>query len=199
MSKSTLFLVVIATLILGALIGVAVVKNDEPLPAGGSEVTAAPAASTSGESAVSVRFLSPDDVTVEYDEFGTALPSMNGDNFVDGQRDWRRDTTTVEIPGDGAIEYKALMAQGDSLTFTWSVEGGDVYYDMHGHDVAFGDEFFTRYEEGEGETAAGTIIAPYKGEHGWFWLNLEADPITITLETAGFYEEIIRIDLESEY
>ena len=199
MSKSTLFLVVIATLILGALIGVAVVKNDEAAPAGDVATAAVNIASQVGEPAVSVRFLSPDDVEVEYDDFGSAIPSMIGDNFVAGRREWRSETTVVELPGDGSIEYKALMDQGDSLSFSWSVEGGEAYYDFHAHDEAFGDEFFTRYEEGEGTGAAGTIIAPYTGEHGWFWLNLEADPITITLETAGFYERIIKIDLEAEY
>ena len=209
MSKSTLFLVVIATLILGALIGAAVVKTDSAPPAAEPAAATASVAmdadepavagSTLGEPAVSMRFLSPDDVEVEYDEFGTALPSMSGDNFVKGRREWRQETTTVVIPGDGSVEYKALMEQGDALSFSWSVEGGLAYYDMHAHDEAFGDEFFTRYEEGEGTAAAGTIVAPYSGEHGWFWLNLEADPITITLETAGFYDRIIEIDLGAEY
>ena len=199
MSKSTLFLVVIATLMLGALIGVAVVSNEDAVPAGDVATAAVDIASEVGESAVSVRYLSPEDVEIEYDDFGTALPTMSGDNFVAGRREWRHETTLVEIPGDGSVEYKALMEQGDSLSFTWSVDGGEAYYDMHAHDEAFGEEFFTRYEEGEGTGAAGTIIAPYSGQHGWFWLNLEADPITITLETAGFYERIIKIDLEAEY
>ncbi len=199
MSKSTLFLVVIATLILGALIGVAVVQNEGPPAADEVATAAVNLASGPGESAVSVRYLSPDDVEVEYDDFGTALPSMSGDNFVDGRREWRQETTVVEIPGDGSVEYKALMNQGDSLSFTWSVDGGQAYWDLHAHDEAFGDEFFTRYQEGEGTGAAGTIIAPYDGQHGWYWLNLEADTITITLETAGFYERIIEIDLEAEY
>ena len=199
MSKSTLILVVAATLLLGALIGVAVVSNEDVAPVGDPASSASSSGSSLGQSGVSVRYLSPDEVTVEYDPFGTALPSMSGDNFVDGRRAWRQETTTISIPGDGSVEYKALMNQGDSLSFAWSVEDGEAYYDLHAHSPAFGDEFFTRYAEGEGSSAAGTLIAPYDGQHGWFWLNLEADPITITLETAGFYEQIIEIDMEAEY
>ncbi|MEM9404386.1 MAG: hypothetical protein AAGA44_18095 [Pseudomonadota bacterium] len=199
MSKSTLFLVVIATLILGALIGVAVVNDQETATDGAVATTAVDLASLIGESAVAVRFLRPDDVEVEYDEFGTALPSLSGANFVGGRRAWRQDTTTVTIPADGSVEYKALMDRGDSLSFTWSVDDGEAYYDFHAHDAAFGEDFFTRYDEGEGRGSSGTIIAPYSGQHGWFWLNLEADPITITLETAGFYERIIEIELDAAY
>lgn len=199
MNKSTLALVAVATLFLGALIGAGVVQNssdpaDSPTPVSDSVVGTA-SADASGTPVI--RFLASEDVEVQYDEFGSALPFLSGENFVNGQRAWRHETLSFEIEGDGTVEYKALMNQGDSLSFNWSVEGGQAYYDMHAHDAAFGDEFFTRYDEGEGVDGSGTIVAAYSGQHGWFWLNLEADPITITLEVAGFYEEIIEIDLEA--
>jgi hypothetical protein len=189
---------VIATLILGALIGAALSGGETAPPVEVSAPATGDAGAETG-TGVMVRYLAPDDTEIEYDDFGSALPTLSGDNFFSGRSEWRQDTTTFEIPGDGSVEYKAVMDQGDSLTFRWSVDGGQVYYDMHGHDAAFGEEFFTRYEEGEGTGATGTIIAPYAGEHGWFWLNLEADPITITLDTAGFYERIVAIELESGY
>jgi len=198
MSRSTLLLMVIATLILGALIGAALSGNE---PAAPVEVASPATGSASADagSGLMLRYLGPDDVDVAYDDFGNALPVLSGDNFFAGRSEWRQDSITFEIPADGSVEYKAIMDQGDSLTFRWSVDGGQAYYDMHGHDAAFGDDFFTRYEEGEGTRATGTIVAPYAGEHGWFWLNLEADPITITLDAAGFYERIIAIELESGY
>lgn len=194
MNKSTLMLVAVATLILGALIGAGVVKqNQEPPPSVQSEPV-----TTAGEGLL-MRYLEPDQVEVSYDEYGTVLPYSSGDNYVKGERAWRHETLSIEIKGDQSVEYKALMNQGESLNFQWTVEGGQAYYDMHAHDDAFGKEFFTRYDEGEGVSHAGTIIAPYSGEHGWFWLNLEEGPITITLEVAGFFEKIVEIDLEAEY
>lgn len=200
MSKSTLALVAIATLLLGALIGAGVVKNNsEPVATQDPAAEVAVAAVTSDASGAPViRFLEPAGVEIQYDEFGSALPYLSGENFFAAPREWRHETLTIEIEGDGAVEYKALMKQGDSLSFRWSVDGGQAYYDMHAHDPSFGDEFFTRYDEGEGSEASGTIVAPYSGQHGWFWLNLEAGPITVTLDVAGFYQEVIKIDLEAE-
>lgn len=198
MSKSTLSMIIVATLILGALIGAAVAGNEPAPVAQDASPPVSNADAAAGGSDVIVRFVAPGGLETRYDRFGSPEPSLDGDNFFDGRRDYRQDTLTIEIPGDGAIEYKALMDRGDSLVFDWSVDGGQVYYDMHAHDAAFGDEFFTRYEEGEGTGASGTIIAPYSGQHGWYWLNLEADPITITLDVAGFYERIVRLDLDAE-
>jgi hypothetical protein len=195
MSKSTLALIVVATLFLGALIGAGVVQNDsEPTTAQTNDSVVEGVSGDAGGTPV-IRFLAPEDVEVQYDEYGSALPYLSGENFVNGQRAWRHETLIIEIQGDGAVEFKALMHQGDSLSFNWSVEGGEAYYDLHAHDAAFGEEFFTRYDEGEGVGGSGTIVAAYNGEHGWFWLNLEAGSITIALEVAGFYEEIIEIDL----
>lgn len=199
MNKSTLILIGIATLLLGALVGAAVVKSgDAPAPASSASATTAVVVPPDTGGAPVMRFLGPEDVEVTYDEFGKPLPFSDGENFVEGTRDWRNELVTIELEGDASVEYKALMDQGDSISFRWSVGGGQVYYDMHAHDSAFGEEFFTRYKEGESTSGSGTVIAPYAGEHGWYWLNLEEGPVTITLEVSGFFEKIVEIDLAAE-
>ncbi len=59
---------------------------------------------------------------------------------------------------------------------------------MHGHDPGAGQDFFVRYrEDQEGTTeATGSLVAPFDGEHGWYWLNLHDGPVTITLTVTGF-------------
>ena len=42
------------------------------------------------------------------------------------------------------------------------------------------------------------IVAAYDGQHGWYWQNLEPDDVTLTLEVAGFYDEIVEIALQDE-
>lgn len=202
MGKSTLILVTLAALGLGALIGSSLVDEDVA-----GEGASAPVAAVGGKSAPTAintdtggaplyRFLSPDTVTVEHDDYGQALPVSSGENFISRDGELKNEIVEITIDVDAATEYKALMQQGDSIAFRWSTDGGEVYYDFHGHDEAFGEEFFTRYAEGEGTTAGGSIVAAYDGQHGWFWLNIEAEPITITLEVMGYYDEIIEIDLE---
>ncbi|MGV3590262.1 MAG: hypothetical protein ACO1PZ_01155, partial [Gammaproteobacteria bacterium] len=69
----------------------------------------------------------------------------------------------------------------------------DVYVDFHGHDPSFGPDFFVRYQEiQEGATEThGSLTAPFTGEHGWYWLNYNEEPVVIVLTVSGFYDEII--------
>ena len=192
MGKSTLILLALAALGLGTLIGVSLVEKPAPAEVPAAAINAA-VASTGG--APVFRFLAPGDVDVGEDEFGQPLPAADGENFVAREGEPRSEVLTIELGLDETVEYKALMQQGDAITFRWSTDGGDVYYDFHAHDETFGPTFFTRYDEGEGAQRSGTIIAPYTGQHGWFWLNIADGPTTVTLEVSGFYDEIIEIDL----
>lgn len=193
MGKSTLVLIALAALGLGTLVGVSLV--DDPAVTGEAAPAAAVTAAATGGAPV-FRFLGPEDVTIEHDEFGQPLPLANGENFIARDGEFKSETITITIDTDATVEYKALMQQGDTIAFRWSTDGGEAYYDFHAHDAAFGPDFFTRYDEGEGTERSGSIMAAYSGQHGWFWLNLDAEPITITLEVAGFYDEVVKIDLE---
>lgn len=197
MGKSTLILVLLAALGLGSLIGASLVDKDKDKDTVANELTVkeiVPTVAPTGGAPV-FRFLAPDGVTVAHDEFGQALPLADGENYIARDAAPRSDTLTITLEADASVEYKALMQQGDTVAFRWSTDGGQVYYDFHAHDDAFGPEFFTRYDEGEGVSRSGSILAAYDGQHGWFWLNLEPEPMTITLDVAGFYDEIVEIDL----
>ena len=131
------------------------------------------------------RFLSPDTVTLEKDEYGQVLAAASGENFIASDRGLRSETLEIVLDLDATVEYKVLMQQGNSISFRWGADG-QAYYDFHAHDAAFGDDFFTRYAEGEASSSAGSIVAAYDGQHGWFWLNISDAPTTITLEVMGF-------------
>ncbi len=192
MGKSTIVLVTLAALGLGALIGSSLVDEAEPESVAAE---AAPTGDASTGGAPTFRYLSPDSVSVEHDQYGQALPVANGENFIARERGLKTETLEIALDLDATVEYKALMQQGDSIAFRWSSDG-EAYYDFHAHGEAFGEGFFTRYAEGEGSSSAGSIVAAYDGQHGWFWLNISDEPITITLEVMGFYDEIIEIDLQ---
>jgi hypothetical protein len=192
MGKSTLVLIALAALGLGTLIGVSLIDDPAAVEEQAPEAEVA-VASTGG--APVFRFLAPGDVSAAKDEFGQPIPAANGENFVARDAAPKTETVTITIGLDESVEYKALMQQGDTLAFRWSTDGGDVYYDFHAHDDAFGPEFFSRYDEGEGASRSGSIMAAYTGQHGWFWLNIADGPTTVTLEVSGFYDEIVEIDL----
>lgn len=194
MNKSTIVLLTFAALGLGTLIGVSFVDNYGEETAAKAEADNTSVQSTGG--APLFRFIAPENLDIVLDEFGRAQASVTGENFVGRDAAWKAATHRVELPIDGAVEYKAIMSQGDSIVFDWATRGGQVYTDFHGHAEPMDDNVFVRYEESEVSDQSGMIVAAFSGGHGWYWLNLEDHPITITLRVAGFFEEIVRMEVE---
>ena len=86
------------------------------------------------------------------------------------------------------------MQQGDVIIYSWSIDKGIVYTDFHAdpseNTEQYPDEYFIRYRESETASSSGSMVAPFSGNHGWYWLNIEEHPIQVTLDVAGFYSEI---------
>jgi len=193
MGKATLVLVTLAALGLGSLVGFSLVDGEQD-ESKTSSADGAAVISTGG--APLYRYLSPESVEALGIEVESGDPFSVGENFVGQDADWKSETLEIDVAADSRVEYKVFLAQGDSFVFSWSVEGEEIYFDFHAHDSAFGDEFFTRYKDGRGTSNAGAIVAAYDGQHGWYWQNLEPDDVTLTLKVAGFYDEVVKIDLE---
>lgn len=107
---------------------------------------------------------------------------------------YRTDEMSLTLkPGEGG-EIKAVMAKGQHFVYTWTVEGGTVDVDMHGEaldatDAAEATSYWKdEYQGGD----QGIFTAPVAGRHGWFWQNLNDDPVTVTVRTSGFYERLVR-------
>lgn len=125
-------------------------------------------------------------------EVGDPTPLPNPAVFQDQTEPARSQTLSIVIPPDGETEVKLVLQEGKVAQFSWAVDRSTVYVDMHGHDASFGPEFFVRYkEEDEGAVGHGSLTAPFSGEHGWFWLNYNQFPVTITLTVSGFYDDVV--------
>lgn len=128
-------------------------------------------------------------------EFDFYDPEVLGDPFSRTHNGiFRSDTLTIDLAFGEEVEYKAVMRQGDALVYSWRLTKGNVIYaDFHadpGENDAYPEDYWIRYLETEGDRANGSIVAPFAGNHGWYWLNIEEDPVTIELEVRGFYESI---------
>lgn len=103
----------------------------------------------------------------------------------------RVETVEVRLEANQETEIKAILKQNKMILYSWNVDRGTVYADFHGHDPAVSGEFFVRYQEHqEGAGAAGSLIAPFSGEHGWFWQNYNDFPVVISLTLSGYYDSI---------
>ncbi|MES2603505.1 MAG: hypothetical protein V4603_01125 [Pseudomonadota bacterium] len=129
---------------------------------------------------------------VEIPEAGEPTPLPNPAVFQDDPAPPQTRTLQIVIPPNGETEVKVKMLAAKAIAFSWKTEKGLVYVDYHGHDPSFGPDFFVRYKEEQESTGGnGTLTAPFDGEHGWFWLNLEAEPVTITLTVTGYFVDLI--------
>jgi hypothetical protein len=102
----------------------------------------------------------------------------------------RTETKTIKLEPGQQTEIKAVLDAAQVIVYSWKAEGGDVYTDFHGHEPNAG-EGFVRYEEQQsGREGHGSLVAPFSGEHGWFWLNISEQPVTITLTFTGYPREM---------
>ncbi|HET8696201.1 MAG TPA: hypothetical protein VFO94_01870 [Gammaproteobacteria bacterium] len=129
---------------------------------------------------------------VEIPDAGEPTPLPNPAIHQAEDRPIQTRTVTVTLPVDGETEIKAIMRESKAILYSWQTDGAPVYTDFHGHDPAVGGEFFVRYREDQDgvASATGSLVAPFDGEHGWYWLNIDNKPVTITLTLTGFFDDI---------
>jgi hypothetical protein len=125
-------------------------------------------------------------------DFGRPAPLPNPAVFQKHAGAPKVETKTITLNPGQQTEIKALLKAAQTITFSWEAEGGLVYVDFHGHEPGENNEFWVRYEEQQsGTKGSGSLVAPFEGEHGWFWLNLSEQPVTVTLNVHGYFDKII--------
>jgi hypothetical protein len=125
-------------------------------------------------------------------DFGKPAPLPNPAVFQKQLATAKAEEKTVTLQPGEQTEIKVLLKTSQVLTFSWQAEGGIVYTDFHGHEPNTNNDFWVRYEEQQsGAQGSGSLVAPFEGEHGWFWLNLSEQPVTIKLSLNGYYDKLI--------
>ena len=123
----------------------------------------------------------------------TVTPISALDAVWKSDRPFRTDEMSLTLKPNEGGEIKAQMQVGDRMMFTWVAEGGAVNFDMHGEELGAGQDDFTSYWKGRGETSGhGAFQAPFAGTHGWFWRNRGTAPVTVRVKTSGYYEKLFQ-------
>ncbi len=130
---------------------------------------------------------------IEIPDFGEPIPLPNTDIHQGEDSPIRTDTLEVTIAPESETEVKTVLQKSNVILYSWQTDQGTVYTDFHGHDPEMSNEFWVRYlEDQDGSSGhSGSLVAPFNGEHGWYWLNYNEFPVTITLTVTGFYDDII--------
>lgn len=123
---------------------------------------------------------------------GEPTPLPNPAVFQDEVNPPETRTLQVTIPPEAETEVKVKMQSGKAVAFSWKTDMGEIYVDYHGHNPEYGQDFFVRYkEEQESAGGNGTLTAPFAGEHGWYWLNFNEYPVTVTITVTGYFDDLI--------
>lgn len=113
------------------------------------------------------------------------------------------DDLTIRLEPGEQVEYKAIMNRGDMLVYEWSSDASEIYSDFHADPTenieTYPDGYFVRYAESEDPRSSGSLVAPFAGNHGWYWLNYNEEPATIELKVRGYYSEIHELGRSFQY
>ncbi|ODT76133.1 hypothetical protein ABS71_03695 [bacterium SCN 62-11] len=122
-----------------------------------------------------------------------AIPPATNGPVIRRDGPYRKDELTLMLlPGKGA-EIKATMKKGDQFLFNWTADA-PVDFDMHGDEINAPKDVFTSYwKDEQKDSGHGSLVAPFEGIHGWYWVNKTSRPVTIHVTTCGFYEKLARI------
>ena len=124
----------------------------------------------------------------------------DGIAFAQG-KPFKTKTIRIDMEDLGELEHKLVMKQGETIVFSWEVEGdtpnGGVYFDLHGHpptaNTKFPQGFAQSFIKGEQSSGHGAFTAPFDGYFGWFFLNIEERPIVINIEVSGYWDKDIEL------
>jgi hypothetical protein len=130
---------------------------------------------------------------VQVPDAGEPLPLPNPAVYQGAKVAPKSQTVTITLPVGGETEVKAVLGTNKVMLYSWKTDKGPVYVDFHGHSPDWTNkQAFVRYLEAKDGIAedSGSLVAPFSGEHGWYWLNIADEPVTITLQVSGYYDEI---------
>ncbi len=101
------------------------------------------------------------------------------------------EVTLSLLPGEGK-EIKLVMNKGEQVDYVWWTDGGRANFDAHA-DSKILEIKYHNYAKGSEERSEGVLEAAFDGKHGWFWRNRTSAPMTVTLQVAGEYSDIVQM------
>jgi hypothetical protein len=117
------------------------------------------------------------------------------------ERPFRSDVARIVLTSPDAgptgheLEYKVRMKAGETLVYSWEVEGltepDEFYFDFHGENVPTKEHpsvVVVEYWKDTRDRANGTLSAPMDGVHGWYFQNQSGRTVSVTVRLSGFYE-----------
>jgi hypothetical protein len=126
-------------------------------------------------------------LTALADASAEAAITERPDGVLAATETFRLDSRTFTIGSGEYVEYKYGMDRHGTMVYSWTADA-PVRSEMHSDPWWRGSaaEFFEVEESTAGRH--GSYTAPFRGVHGWYWLNEGDRPVTVTIHAAGFFD-----------
>lgn len=118
---------------------------------------------------------------------GTAVAASEGEANV------QRDSMLIVLRPTQRTEVKLSMRKDQVTAYSWRVDTGTVYFNLHGEGPAAPGDSAHSYARGTMHAAEGNIVALFDGVHGWFLYNPSDREIRVTLRAWGQFQELKRM------
>jgi hypothetical protein len=141
--------------------------------------------------------INPKTAKVKLNKYGYPKPILEGNNIRLHDIGYKSETINIKLEKGDRLEYTAIMETGEVLLFDWESDG-DVHFDFFASLREDDSGYWTLYSEGDGRKEKGSIVAPYLGQHGWYWKNIDEKPVTIKLNVAGYYDKFIKKNMNTK-
>ena len=102
--------------------------------------------------------------------------------------EYRLDSADLVVGPYDWVEYTYRFEEGGSMLFSWRATG-PLSYNLHSAPDGAPPGYADSFDAQESDRSSGSYAAPYTGVHGWYWENQTANPVEISLSTAGFYSD----------
>ena len=105
----------------------------------------------------------------------------------------RGETVRLTLAPGAGTEVKATMRAGQQFDYSWSTDGAEIRFELHGEETSAAEGDYTSYEKGTSKGETGTFRAPFDGTHGWYWRNRSNAPVTIEVRAEGTYAKLAQL------
>jgi hypothetical protein len=101
---------------------------------------------------------------------------------------FREHTVQLKLAPKEGMEFKYRLDLGGGMLYSWTATS-ELYWELHSQPDNGPRGYADFFDINQGTGSHGMYHAPFTGIHGWWWENRSDREVTITLTTAGFYNE----------
>lgn len=141
--------------------------------------------------------IDPSTLQPKFDARGQSEPTLTPNHLRRHDKAYKSETLEAVLHPRSEMEFMTTIDQGEVLLYAWQTSE-PLYFDFHGHQHDGNPDIWTRYADGKTAADQGSMVTPYTGEHGWYWVNTGDKAVRIKLTVTGYYNTVFRVNLSGK-